>query len=145
VNKSDFHNNFFRLGFNQNSGQLRFYTEHENEANKAWITDEDYADGLWHHVVATRNGDQGRMYVDGKLVKEEIAMDGDIGGDQTNWYLAQDGNTNGYMAGTMDEVRIYKRDLTEAEVQQNFESKGTFAVKNTSKLSLTWGFIKKSQ
>jgi len=86
VNKSDFHNNVFRLGFNQNSGQLRFYTEHENEANKAWITDEDYADGLWHHVVATRNGDQGRMYVDGKLVKEEIAMDGDIGGDQTNWY-----------------------------------------------------------
>jgi hypothetical protein len=142
VNKSDFHNNFFRLGFNQNTGQLRFYTEHENETNKAWVTAEDYADGNWHHVVASRDGNQGKIYVDGKLVKEDVAMDGDIGGDKTSWYLAQDGNTNGYLAGTMDEVRIYRRALTAEEVQQNFDATG-LAVCARGKLSHIWAMIKK--
>ena len=141
VNKSDFHNNFFRLGFNQDTGQLRFYTEHENEANKAWITNEEYADGEWHHVVATREEGTGRMYVDGELVKEDVAMVGDIGGDKTNWYLAQDGNKSGYLNGTMDEVRIYKRALTEKEVEQNFESAG-IAVNVSSKLATKWGIVK---
>jgi hypothetical protein len=141
VNKTDFHNNFFRLGFNENTGQLRFYTEHENETNKAWVTDGQYADGQWHHVVATREEGDGKMYVDGELVKEDIAMDGDIGGDKTDWYLAQDGNQAGYLKATMDEVRIYSRALSAEEVKQNFESEG-LAVDSKGKLSLSWGRIK---
>jgi hypothetical protein len=142
VNKTDFHNNFFRLGFNQNTGQLRFYTEHENEANNAWVTDAEYADGEWHHVVATREEGEGKMYVDGELVKQSIAMTGDIGGDKTDWYLAQDGNQAGFLQATMDEVRIYNRALTLEEVQQNFESRGMVAVHSRGKLSITWGAIK---
>jgi len=142
VNKSDFHNNFFRLGFNQNTGQVRFYTEHENETNKAFVTAEDYGDGKWHHVVATREGDKAKVYVDGVLVKEDVAMSGDIGGDKTNWYLAQDGNNNGYLIGAMDEVRIYNRALTAKEVQQNLDAEG-LAVDSKNKLSITWAKVKK--
>ena len=141
-NKSDFHNNFFRLGLNQNTGQVRFYTEHENEANTVFVTDEDYADDQWHHVVAVRDGDKGKVYVDGVFVKEDAAMPGDIGGDKTNWYLAQDGNNNGYLIGAMDEVRIYNRALTAGEVQQNFESTGLAVVDTQKKLSITWAMIK---
>ena len=68
---------------------------------------------------------------------------GDIGGDNTDWYLAQDGNNNGYLMGTMDEVRIYSRALAEDEVQQNFESRGIAAVGAKDKLSIAWGMIKK--
>ena len=142
VNKSDFHNNFFRLGFNQNTVQIRFYTEHENETNKAFVTAEDYGDGEWHHVAATREGDKAEVYVDGILVKEDVAMSGDIGGDKTNWYLAQDGNDNGYFIGAMDEVRIYDRVLTANEVQQNFDATG-LAVSSKGKLSTTWAMIRK--
>jgi len=142
VNKSDFHNNFFRLGFNQNTGQVRFYTEHENETNKAFVTADDYGDGKWHHVVATREGDKAKVYVDSVLVKEDVAMSGDIGGDKTNWYLAQDGNNNGYLIGAMDEVRIYSRALTAKEVKQNFEAEGIAAVDRNGKLSVTWAKMK---
>lgn len=141
TNKTDFHNNFFRLGFNDNSGQIRFYTEHENEARNAFVTDDSYGDGEWHHVAAVRNGAQGLIYVDGTVVKEDAAMDGDIGGDETNWYIAQDGNTNGYLIGSVDEVRIYSRALTSAEIQQNMDAEG-LAVDVYDKLSSTWGKIK---
>ena len=42
-----------------------------------------YADDEWHHVVATREGDVARIYIDSLLVKEDVAMAEDIGGDKT--------------------------------------------------------------
>ena len=108
-----------------------------------FVTDEDYADGQWYHLVAVREGDKGKVYVDGVFVKEDAAMPGDIGGDKTNWYLAQDGNNNGYLIGAMDEVRIYDRALTAEEVQQNFESTGLAVVDGKNKLSVTWARIKR--
>ena len=144
TNKTDFNDHFFRLGFNQNTGQLRYYTEQANNVRKAWVTDDDYADGKWHHVIATREADMAKLYVDGVLVKEEEAMAGDIGGGGTNWYIAQNGNTAEYLIGAVDEVRIYKKALTLEEVEQNFESQG-LAVQPAGKLSLTWGQIKALQ
>ena len=141
TNKTNFFDHFFRLGFNQNSGQLRYYSEEANNVRKAWITDEDYADGEWHHVVATREADVAKLYVDGALVKEDEAMSGNIGGGETEWHIAQDGNTDGYLIGAMDEVRIYKKALTLAEVEQNFESQG-LAVDPTGLLTVSWGEIK---
>lgn len=43
--------------------------------------------------------------------------------------------------GAIDEVLLYGRELTDAEVQQNFKSEG-FAVDAAGKLSLTWGAVK---
>jgi hypothetical protein len=147
VNKTDFNDNFFRLGFNQNTGQIRFYTEQDNNVKKAFVTNEDYADGEWHHVVATREGNIGKIYLDGTVVKEDVAMDGDIGGDKTNWFLAQNGSDNAgeYLIGAMDEVRIYKRALTGKEVQQNFESEGLAVANVRNKLSVTWATIKETR
>ena len=144
TNKTDFNDHFFRLGFNQNTGQLRYYSEEANNVRKAWVTDDDYADGKWHHVVATREEDVAKLYVDGDLVKEDEAMAGDIGGGGTNWYVAQNGNTAEYLIGAVDEVRIYEKALTLEEVEQNFESQG-LVVQPVGKLSLTWGQIKAAQ
>ena len=71
-------------------------------------------------------------------------MAGNLGGGETNWNIAQDGNTDGYLIGVVDEVRIYKKVLTLEEIKQNFESRG-LAVQPTGKLSLIWGQIKASQ
>jgi len=43
--------------------------------------------------------------------------------------------------GTIDEVMVYSRALTDAEVEQNFNATG-FAVDAAGKLALTWGAIK---
>ena len=73
------------------------------------------ADGKWHHVVATREGAVPKVYVDAQLVKEDVAMDGDIGGDKSNWYLGQNGGPGNFLVGSLDEVRIYSSALTQAE------------------------------
>tara|TARA_B100001013_G_scaffold335297_1_gene253623 strand:+ start:260 stop:1066 length:807 start_codon:yes stop_codon:yes gene_type:complete len=142
-NKTDFNDNFFRLGFNKDSGQIRMYTEQENNIKKAFTSDDDYADDKWHHVVATRQADQAKIYVDGFLIKEGIAMEGDIGGDKSNWFLGQNGTNNAseYFIGTLDEVRIYSRALPLKEIQQNFKSEG-LAVYSSGKVSLTWATLK---
>jgi hypothetical protein len=143
-NKADYTDNFFRLGFNQNTGQLRYYTEQENNENKAWVTNEDYDDDQWHHVVAIRDKNIGRIYVDSELVKEDVAMVGSLGGDITNWFLAQGGNGKAFFIGGLDEVRFYKRALSPEEIKQNFESKiSGFAVSDHSdRLTTIWGGIK---
>jgi len=46
--------------------------------------------------------------------------------------------------GTIDEVCIYNRALSEKEVKQNFKSKG-WAVNRADKLSVIWGDIKVSR
>lgn len=120
------------------------YTEQADNAKSSFSTADDYADGQWHHVVATREEDKAKIYVDGELVKEDVAMAGDIGGDRTNWFLAQNGGNKAgeYLIGAMDEVRIYDRALTAEEVEQNFEAKGLASVSSKGKLSIAWGAIK---
>ena len=142
-NKIDFADNFFRLGFNKDTGQIRMYTEQDDNIKKAFTSDDGYADDKWHHVVATRQADQAKIYVDGVLVKEGIAMKGDIGGDKSNWFLGQNGTNNAseYFIGTLDEVRIYSRPLPLKEIQQNFKSEG-LAVYSSGKVSLTWATVK---
>lgn len=144
VNKTDFGSSFFRLGFNENTGQIRMYTEQADNANKAFVTPNEYVDGQWHHVVATREADVAKIYVDSVLEKEDVAMAGDLGGDRTNWFLAQNGGNKAgeYLIGAMDEVRIYSRALGEAEVKQNFEAKGLAVADSRNKLAATWGMLK---
>jgi len=51
-NKDNFSDHFFKAGFNQNDGHLRFYTEQDNNVKTTFVTDEPYT-GRWVHVVVT--------------------------------------------------------------------------------------------
>ncbi|MBI4687480.1 MAG: hypothetical protein HY756_06840, partial [Nitrospirae bacterium] len=84
----------------------------------------DLTDGLWHHVVAVRDAVSGknRIYVDG--IKEgEISRTYSAGFDSATaaltigWLNAGDGFN---FAGTIDEVALYKRGLSDAEISSHF-------------------------
>ena len=49
--------------------------------------------------------------------------------------------------GILDEIRVYNRVLTEAEIEQNFEARGglAHAVELGGKLAISWGRIKDSR
>lgn len=47
-----------------------------------------------------------------------------------------------HFKGTIDEVRIYKRVLTQTEVSKNYESRIGYSVEPTVKLSIIWGSLK---
>ncbi|MFQ6043058.1 MAG: LamG-like jellyroll fold domain-containing protein [Candidatus Poribacteria bacterium] len=47
--------------------------------------------------------------------------------------------------GLIDEVLIYSRALSQAEVEQNFNSEGLAVVSSKQKLAISWGEIKVSR
>ncbi len=114
ANKSNFDNNFFRVGFNNNDGRLRVYSEEDGGANTYFITSDAYTDE-WHHLVVTREGSVGRLYVDGAHLTDFTTMGGDLGTATDQWILGQ-GGTGGFFRGYMTEVRVYGRALSADDV-----------------------------
>jgi len=88
--------------------------------------------GQWSHfaaIVDEANNDI-RLYVNGQL--EKNATDSDpISGWSGTWIMGQRGNNSDYLNGKLDDVRIYDRALTEANVQDLYES--GFSKVNTSR------------
>ena len=106
------------------------------------------SDGEWHHLVYTNktvdeNGEEWTeraLFIDGKLnrIKKFIPI-----GPKAQYkyeafsepvYLGAGnnrGNAEGFFNGIIDEVRIYDRTLTEAEIRHNYQSTTGLAVDRT--------------
>lgn len=94
----------------------------------------------WHHVVWTSDGSNGVMYVDG------VQVDADAIAPQTGTvgliYLSTYDQADNDFIGKLDDVRIYNRAITAAEVTRIYdESAGTRLNANTSSGSLNSGLI----
>jgi hypothetical protein len=111
-------------------------------------------DGQWHHIagVVDRDNNEARVYIDGgsqeiELPLGQAAVDvGDIG-DITNTnkltFGCDDQQVRELVEGIYDELRIWNRALTDAEIQQ--AEKGEMpgaAVESNGKLTVTWGKLK---
>ena len=100
----------------------------------------------WYHFAYTADAEKNEMklYVNGELVQEGNAgteamslNDVRIGDEYTDPRL---------FTGILDEVRIYKRVLSEKEIEQNYKVKSNeLAVNPAFKLSICWGKIKTSR
>lgn len=85
----------------------------------------DTRDGQWHHLLGVRKEGQIRMYLDGRLVAGPVQFSGqfDLAGDF--YYVGRDprsGNT--CFQGQMDDVQIWKRALTDAEISTISKTSG---------------------
>ncbi len=100
-----------------------------NPSGQSWTLDlrfpQSSVDGQWHHLVATYNGSVGAIYQDGKLINTQtvnfsinpaVGDNVEIGGGAFN--------------GLIDEVRIYSRALTSAEIQKHYAESLKRLVKN---------------
>jgi hypothetical protein len=77
-------------------------------------------DGQWHHVALTRNAATGavQVYVDGKLSGSATSA----AGVKTTPFrsigrIEDTAGTPAYLAGSLDDLRLYNRVLTAAEIQ----------------------------
>lgn len=118
------------------------------------------SDGEWHHLVYTtkpvdENGveqTERALFIDGTLnrISKFHPL---VPNAQYKYVLFSDpvylgagnnrGKTEGFFNGSIDEVRIYERPLTEAEIMRNYQSNTGLAVEHKDKLTTVWGALKK--
>ncbi len=112
-NKVDFADNFLRLGFNQDDGRLRIYTEQENNEHIMVVTDESFT-GEWLWCCVTRSGDVGTLYLNGEFKQNFDTEPGDLGHGESNWWIGCPGaeTSTQKFRGYLDEIRVYSRALT---------------------------------
>jgi hypothetical protein len=100
--------------------------------------------GKWHHIAATYDGENMRVYLDGDVLAEkqeqfDFQCKNELplmvgGGVQRPQYS---------FLGEIDEVAIFNRALSQDEVKKAMEGIGALlAVEPMNRLPLTWGFIK---
>ena len=102
-------------------------------------------DGQWHHAAITfKGGDFLRMYVDGELVNESDAKVTDtLFDNETPMRIGTDFNDEDkrFFNGIIDEVAVFNRVLTQAEIQQAMKG-DILAIDTSGKLSTTWALLK---
>lgn len=79
-------------------------------------------DGVWHHIVYTKNGTNNTVYVDGSL-DQEFTSNADISLDVPTFIGRRwtKGEYVNWFNGTIDDVRIYDRALSAEEIEQIYE------------------------
>jgi len=118
ANKSGYDDNFFKIGLHQNTSRIRIYSEEDKNRRHMHVARYELDKG-WHHVVVTRSGGSGRLYVDGKPVEDIGIMKGNIGGDTLWWAFGNNarGSNEGFR-GHLDELMVWDRALSKMEIGQ---------------------------
>jgi len=96
----------------------------------------------WYHIVYTTDTKANKLllYVDGENVAEGIAGTTPENMDERRIGSEHDGR---FLKGMIDEVRIYKRVLTDGEIANNYKVKSNIpAVNPAGKLATCWGLVK---
>ena len=101
------------------------------------------ADGSWHHVAKSSDGDLMRLYIDGKM-DGETPIGGKlvINGEDPLWIGARPGNVAA--TGIIDEVGFFTKALSEGELADvmNQSLEILAPVEPSRKLAITWGELK---
>ena len=105
-----------------------------NASTPATVTDNvDYRDNDWHHVVGTLGPDGMQLFVDGGLVATRSDVDyartgyfgyWRIGGGALNGFPSTNTSTGRWFDGFIDDVALYKKVLTAAEVAGHYNAAG---------------------
>ena len=75
--------------------------------------------GVFHHVVATKNGSTVTIYVDGNVVISK-SFGSAITQTNNNLYIGSYNGSGNYFAGQIPVARIYNRALTAGEILNNY-------------------------
>lgn len=116
-----------RFVYMTNAGKLRFGVK-TLAGDKFAESAASYNNNAWHHVVATQSHEGLQLYVDGALVASDARSNSSqtytgfwrAGGGDSNF----GGSTRAFFTGTIDEVAVYSKALTVAQVQDHFTKGG---------------------
>lgn len=73
-------------------------------------------DGNWHHIILNKSGDTVSLYIDGSSEGTPNDITGDVGTGAGNFYIGWTDAGTTYYDGDIDNVRLFSRTLTSAEI-----------------------------
>lgn len=86
------------------------------------------SDGAWHHIVGTKTGTTGRVYLDGTLRGTGVVKDVNVG-STTECHIGMREGTAYPFPGYLDDLRVYSRTLSAAAVKALYdESRASYPV-----------------
>ncbi len=97
----------------------------------------------WHHVAGVYDGSKAIIYINGEEDSNK-KFEGALKHNGENFWMGARKSDGLPYNGLLDELRLYNRGLSQAEIEQNLDAVG-LAVEPTRKLTLTWGSIKLSR
>lgn len=122
-----------------NKDSIDFLVKPDNTFAESTTT--DWKVGEWYHFAGTFDGKMMKVYVNGKLEGEAANNVPIAPSDLELWIGGDDfGRPTDFFPGTIDEVRLYEKTLTEAEIQKVMETPQD--VDARGKLTTAWGKIK---
>jgi len=114
---------YFMLGSTPSNGnKLRFRLKTNGVTKTLIASSGDLPVGQWVHAAATYDGSMMKLYKDGVEVGS-VAMSGSISSSNAVpvWIGRNPDGTNAFQ-GTIDELRIYSKALTPAEIQNDMNT-----------------------
>lgn len=100
----------------------------------------DVTDGLWHHVVAVLNREEGtiRMYVDGQHVSKPVRPVPNMGSMVSNSDLKIGVNSPGDFKGSIDDLQVFNRALSFEQIKALNSGKKFEIVNEETEFGETW-------
>jgi streptogramin lyase len=128
-------------GFETEGSTLAFFVSTNSGSSFAVASTSVPPTGEWHHIAGTYDGATVDLYIDGVL-QSSVGQSGSISPMAANSFLtigSEDGRTfcgasclgNRYFNGIIDEVEIFNRALSAAEIQTMFNAGGVGKCKPT--------------
>ena len=93
------------------------------EAGKSVSFDDDLG-GTWRHVTAVRESDVVQLYVDGRLSSSSTTFSADDYGVFNISPLSIGFGANGFLSGTLDDIRVYRGALSASQVLELYKGHG---------------------
>ena len=94
----------------------------------------------WYHAAGVNKGSELRLYIDGKEVTKATGIPSPSKQGKEKLYIGK----TGYRSATflLDDLAVYDRALSEAEVNEAKNGKLSTAVDPQAKLAVKWGDIR---
>ena len=103
-------------------GRFEFTLWNPNGVTHADVTGSAVVLDRWHHAAGVyQKGRASVLYVDGKEAARSTAFEGDSRAGASAFFIGRRGNGQ-YLAGSVDDVRLYSRALTAEEIKALFDA-----------------------
>jgi hypothetical protein len=119
-------NDSYRLYWYNDNGnnKLYFYSAYIGElslTNSASYLTSNFTTGIWYNIVATYDGSQTQLFINGSLVSTSTGKSGTITGTD-NILLGKSNSNEYYLNGNIASIQLYNRALSAQEVLQNYNA-----------------------